>query len=362
MSGPGSRIAGWVLFLAMLGGCVPPPPSTTYDRFQAPLPLPPPPVVTAGARSATDLTIHFIDSGQGNCILVECPGGGLVLDDCGSTKLSGSPLALHRYLDRIIRQYTDTAPFMPRPLAVIATHPDRDHFDLVASRRYQIDPDFVYRVIIADTVDAYPDYFRAWMKATPFTNIFPPNAHGPLRGLHCGLAQIELLTINGGQAPGQPPPLSRHNADSAVIAIRYGGFLAVLPGDAEGPTQKLALKNSPGLHPTLLAASHHGSDTAGSNELAWANATRPGIVVFTAALDNSFGHPRSTSVDNYLRQPSLFAYHAHHIDFYDDKRGPIPKTITKAMFTTGMAGSIDVTVNPSGVVSVDCAKAAEGGC
>jgi beta-lactamase superfamily II metal-dependent hydrolase len=359
-----SWIAAWALLVAGLAGCAPPP--------FVPLPYPAPPPAyeqqptyrqpAAGNRSPTDLTLHFIDSGQGNCILIECPAGGLILDDCGSSKLTESPLALHLYLHRIIRQYTDTAPFLPRPLAVIATHPDRDHFDLIASARYRIDPDFVYRAIIAETPEAYPDYFRKWLNATPVINIFPPDSHGPLRALHCGLARVELLTINAAEAPGQPPPVSRSNADSAVIAIRYNNFLAILPGDAEGQTQDQVLRHYPGLRPTVLAASHHGSDTAGSNSLAWARALNPGIVIFSAAFENGFGHPRADSVENYLGQPGLLAYRPHHIEFYDAAKKLVPKTIDKAVFTTGYAGSIDITVDPAGALTLNCEKSANGGC
>jgi len=353
------RPAGWCLLAAIMASCAVPPPVPAPSFAPPPSPLLPA-VVT---RSATNLTLHFIDTGQGNCFLVECPGGGVVLDDCGSLKLSTSPLKIHLYLNQIIHQYTDLAPVMSRPLAVIATHPDRDHFDLIASRRYQIDPEFVSRVIVAETLDDYREDFRSWANRTPGTDVFPPNAHGPLPALQCGLAQVELLTVNAAEAPGQAPPASRNNADSVVIAIRYGSFLAILPGDAEGETQEAVLRNYNGLHPTLLAASHHGADSAGSNDLAWARATQPGIVIFSAALDNSFGHPRSASVANYLAQPSLLASHPHQIGFYDDDRtGPTVKTVSRAIYTTGFAGTIDVLVNALGGVRVSCAKEAAGGC
>jgi beta-lactamase superfamily II metal-dependent hydrolase len=321
-----------------------------------------PVVALPGTRSATNLTLHFIDSGQGNCILIECPSGGLILDDCGSVKRDEPLRETHLTINRIVRQYTDLPPVMPRPLAVIASHPDRDHFDMIASSRSMFDPDLVYRVVISETLDAYSDEFQAWVKRTPALSVFPANAHGALNMLHCGLAEIELLTINASQAPRQPSPESRHNADSAVIAIRYNNFIAVLPGDAEGPTQNLVLKNYPGLKATLLAASHHGAESTGSNDRAWARALQPRMVIFSAAFENRFHHPRRTAVENYLAQPSLLPARPHHLEFYDDKTGPIARTVDKAVYTTGFAGSIDVTVDPSGAVNVSCSRAANGGC
>jgi competence protein ComEC len=309
------------------------------------------------------MTLHFVDTGQGSCILVECPGGGLILDDCGSLKQTTSPLKTHLYIDRIIHQYTALAPTLVRPLAVIASHPDRDHFDLIASHRYWIYPDYVSRLLIAESLDDYPEDFRAWANRIPAIDTFPPNAHGPLHQLQCGSAEVELLTVNAAEAPRQPSPVSRNNADSVVIAIRYNGFLAVLPGDAEGLTQALVLKNHKGLHPTLLAASHHGADSAGSNDLAWARALQPRIVIFSAARENRFGHPRASSVANYLAQPRLLAARPHQIGFYDDDRtGPIVETVDKAIYATGYAGTLDVTVNAAGGVSVTCAREAADGC
>jgi hypothetical protein len=171
-----------------------------------------------------------------------------------------------------------------------------------------------------------------------------------------------LLTVNSGQSSGQPAPVSQTNADSAVVGIRYNNFLAVLPGDAEGSTQNAVTRNYPGLKVTLLAAPHHGAESAGSNSLAWARAVKPGIVVFTSAFANSFGHPRRSSIENYLAQPGLMTARRHHVEFYDGKTGPIAKTIDRAVFTTGFAGSIDVTVDSQGSVALDCVKSAWGGC
>ena len=51
-------------------------------------------LLAAGLCSAQELTIHFIDVGQGDCTLVECPNGDTVLIDCGTS--SGGDGALAR--------------------------------------------------------------------------------------------------------------------------------------------------------------------------------------------------------------------------------------------------------------------------
>ena len=81
-------------------------------------------VWAAGLSSAQELTIHFIDVGQGDCTLVECPNGDTVLIDCG-TSGGGSGALARQYLQKVLGSQSvniDT---------LVVTHPDRDHYNLL---------------------------------------------------------------------------------------------------------------------------------------------------------------------------------------------------------------------------------------
>ena len=75
--------------------------------------------------------------------------------------------------------------------------------------------------------------------------------------LGCGDASTFILTVNSG---------SSNNGRSLVLSIDYGEFAAISTGDAEGDTEIQASDNYGGaLKATVLAGSHHGADTEGSN-------------------------------------------------------------------------------------------------
>lgn len=64
------------------------------------------------------LTVHFLDVGQADSILIQAPGGQAILIDGGNND-HGQPIANYNYL----KQHGVT-----RPAALVATHPHEDHF------------------------------------------------------------------------------------------------------------------------------------------------------------------------------------------------------------------------------------------
>lgn len=75
----------------------------------------------------------YYDVGQGDCILVVCPDNRLVMIDCGSSK----GLTLDEKIDIAvdIRKFTNNN--NGKLDALILTHPDKDHYNLVVQLLYQ---------------------------------------------------------------------------------------------------------------------------------------------------------------------------------------------------------------------------------
>ncbi|WP_421851426.1 hypothetical protein [Oricola sp.] len=117
--------------------------------------------------------------------------------------------------------------------------------------------------------------------------------------LQCGAARLSVLTVNRGTSS---------NAKSLVLNIGYGGNSVTIAGDAQGVTQNAAVANCQAqtAHTTILSASHHGARSYQSNNLAWAQATRPRYVVFQAGQHAGHAHPRVDAWVTYLQD-----HHTH---------------------------------------------------
>ena len=71
----------------------------------------------AWGQPQAELVLHFVEIGQGDCTLIECPNGGFILVDAGSTA-HGDRDAVRDY----VRDQLDQA--NPRIDTVVVTHPD----------------------------------------------------------------------------------------------------------------------------------------------------------------------------------------------------------------------------------------------
>ncbi len=74
---------------------------------------------TAWGQPHAELVVQI---GQGDCTLIECPNGGFILVDAGSTA-RGDRDAVREY----VRDQLDQA--NPRIDTVVVTHPDSDHYN-----------------------------------------------------------------------------------------------------------------------------------------------------------------------------------------------------------------------------------------
>lgn len=83
------------------------------------------------------------------------------------------------------------------------------------------------------------------------------------------------------------------NDDSIMGILQFSDFSMMLTGDGSILNEEdiIAVAGSQGieLDVNVLKAGHHGSKTSTSSE--WLEATRPEIVLISAGIDNTFGHP-----------------------------------------------------------------------
>ena len=315
----------------------------------APLAASPPPMATADAASgSTEIEIHFINVGQGDSTLVNCPNGDTILVDCGSNG---------NFKRSNVRKYLRDALAEPRIDLLVITHPDSDHYNKVetvlesGSGQPEIE---VGKVVYVGSMAAHGvAHFDDWLRDLPTSkrekfsnsefNVFPTKSIDI-----CGDVLVSVLAAG---VPETDSSLTSSNALSIVLLVRHGDFDAILPGDATRTTQQDILKRfKDNMHELegveVLKVSHHGSKNTSllpKDKTTWFDAIEPEVAIFSASKSNGHGHPNediADAIDGYTIEADR-----HSLRLWK-KRGKLStkQTINKyreeAMFLTATNGNV----------------------
>ncbi len=113
---------------------------------------------------------------------------------------------------------------------------------------------------------------------------------GPGSGLRSGELSVQVLAVRATSGlPGSDEGESASENDgSLVLRATVGGVRLLLPGDVEEDGQRNALASGADLTADVLLVPHHGSSRQLPEFLA---ASRASVAVFSAGVDNDYGHP-----------------------------------------------------------------------
>ena len=222
------------------------------------------------SQSLDTLTVRFVDVGQGDGTIVECPDGKTMLIDAGRDSMAA--VAMNATLSADGRSQIDW---------LVATHPDADHIGGLPA------------VISANTVGSVwvPDCnhdtetYTAFLQAVSDKGL---SIDAAARGKTIATGdnyKAEILWPNAGAT------FDDTNDYSAVIKVTYGKTSFLFTGDA---TKDDLLKADCG-DIDVLKVAHHGSDTGTSSALL--TALTPKISVISYGLDNTYGHPTQAVLD-----------------------------------------------------------------
>lgn len=315
---------------------------------------PRPSLLKAIPEANTNLIAHFLNVGQGSCLLIQCPGAKqLVLNDCGTVSSSRAmtKAVIHDYIAQAIADNVTTT--NKTPLTVFVSHPDHDHTNLISDVTYGIDHTKVSVLYHGEELSDYDNAFQSWANKLPLTKGFT-RPYQADNFMACGKAILDVMTVNSN------PKVPDGNTDSLVLRIRYGPNSIIIPGDATGITQRQIIDNYPaGFQPTVLAGSHHGADSAGSNDVVWAQKSNPHILIFQSGYHKSYRHPRCISVDRYVSHSTNLWTWRTHAYACDTDNDWIEKNTSEAIFTTMANGTIDIMMEENGAVSMLCERGCE---
>lgn len=298
MTIPASSLRIGILLTSALAlvACVTPTPAPPVALPVPSLAAPSPPTV-----GTLYLDSWMLDVGLGSCVYVACPeSSDALVVGCGTTNVGGTQAnAVVRWINQQLA--------VRGPASVLVSHGDLNHYSLLSADE-SIDPACIDKVWLGGRLPDYSARFHQWVARVPGgAATFSPGEHtiDDVR-LRCGTAQINLLTVNSSDLPTTTTPGSRKNVESVIVRLSYAGGSAILPGDAEGQTERMAIVHATAEGLTLagtslLVASHHSAASHDSNSDAWIEAVRPAAVAVSSAVTYDYRHPRYTPLTRLVK-------------------------------------------------------------
>jgi competence protein ComEC len=219
---------------------------------------------TGPAPPARQLTVSFLDVGQGDATLIQDGAGASVLFD------GGPPEA------RVYRRLRAAG---VRSLdLMVSTHQSRDH----QGGLHEVLDRIPTRLMLENGYGMRDADYRRLLEEADAHGIRHVPAHaGQL--LHIGRLTIRILGPRQ-RAPGEPPPADPNPIGVAAI-VSEGSFDLWLSADAESD----AILNYPLRPVEAMKVSHHGSSDPGLPEVL--HRLQPQVAAIEVGEGNSYGHP-----------------------------------------------------------------------
>ena len=233
---------------------------------------------SATAQTSANVTIKFIDVGQGEAILIALPEKTMLID-AGPT---GSAPKIEQVLQELGRNKIDY---------LVATHPDEDHIGGMADVISSTQIGTIYAPNKTNNTATY----RKFLTAIQNNNLQITLAEAGTIIDQTDSYKLEILW------PTKNANFSDTNDYSIILKLTVGTKTFLFTGDA--PTSAI-LQANPG-YIDVLKLSHHGSRTGTNEQLI--RRLSPTYAVLSYAVDNSYGHPM---------QSVLNALHKHSVEVW----------------------------------------------
>lgn len=247
-----------------------------------------------GCGKKTLLSVHIIDVGQGDSILIQTPNKTNILVDGGD---EDSSLIIKKFLKSKKVKNIDL---------VIATHPDTDHIGGLDAVIDKFDISKVYLPNKETNSDAYYNLIQSCNKK----NIHPIFLQkGNIIKFD---NNIKLTVLN---------PSYTHldnNSNSIVFKLDFGKKSFLFTGDCTLDNEQEILNSFNLSNVDFLKVAHHGSKSATSEE--FIKKLSPDVSVISCGYDNEYGHPNKETLIN-LSKTNTKVYRTDkqgHLSFYSD--------------------------------------------
>jgi len=262
--------------------------------------------------SGGNLSVYYIDVGQGDSILIITPENKTMLIDAGD---SWSHSTVTNFLsDKGIHTLD----------AFIATHPDADHvggadevleqFDILGIYHpgYEKNTSIYREFITAVENEGCPVYTDDDFDIGDFIN-FSTN-------VTCQITYVDKNAVDSNDA-------------SIVLRIVYKEVSFLFTGDISSSVESIILNQNVDVDVDILKVAHHGSGYSTSN--AFLDTVTPSVSVISVGGSNTYGHPAEETLSRLRNHGSLI--------YRTDQNGTV--TITTNGITWDVNAEKEISVN-----------------
>lgn len=223
--------------------------------------------------SSAELSVHFIDVGQGDCTLVMCEGHNMLIDAGESDQ--GKKVVEYLKAQNISRlDY------------VIGTHPHSDHIGglrAVVESDIKIDKIIMPKIPDEQVPTSYT--YTKLLKAIINKGLTVTKADNSEFDLGC--AVINTYT---------PKKVYKNLNDYSVATkITHGGNSFLITGDLGKQSEKELINRGCNLSAKVLQAGHHGSRESSIKQ--FLEKVHPSYAVIQCGAGNSYGHPHDEALE-----------------------------------------------------------------
>ena len=221
--------------------------------------------------SNSQLSVSFIDVGQGDSTLIQCGSSSMLIDAAEYSE---------RYTvsNHLKEQGVNKLDYL------VATHPHSDHIGGMTEVIYNFD----VGTFVTPKTDIESKSFNYVLDAVdeknlPYLNPYPGDTFS------LGDATVTVLSPAKGAYYGDDA-----NNYSLVLKLEYKEVSFLFMGDAEKEIEEEILYSGYNVDADVLKCGHHGSSTSSSK--AFINAVSPSAAVISCGKGNDYGHPHDETL------------------------------------------------------------------
>lgn len=252
--------------------------------------------------ASSELTIHYIDVGQADCILIQNQNENVLIDAGNRADFP----TIENYLDNLKIQTID---------AFILTHPHEDHIGSAAKivHKYSIGSVYMTNATASSRV------YTSLIDALEVKNITPTY---PEPGDNFSIGETAFTFL------GPVENYDDLNSMSLVVRADFGSKSFLFTGDCTDEEERDMLAAGVNLQADVLKVGHHGSRD--SSTYVFLKAVNPVYSVISVGVDNDYGHPNKEALSRINDVGSTY--------FRTDKSGTIIATCNGKEITWNTKG------------------------